>query len=213
VLRAEQLAAKHKPSVIVVSLIADDIRRTEMRRLWGYDKPWFTIEDGRLVARRTPMREDRRPLVPPRVMERFLIALTPSLQSLLGYHVRVHRRGTGLAIARLLTVRLAALQARSDTKVVVLAQYDSNVWIDRALANEQRGFMQTVLDCAKDNGLATLDSFPRLVTEPEPRALYRSLHMNARGNLLIARLVAPVVSRLAPLGSEDETTGRDSAGR
>ena len=39
VLRAEQLAARYKPSAIVVSFIADDIQRTEMRRLWSADKP------------------------------------------------------------------------------------------------------------------------------------------------------------------------------
>src|SRR5262249_47314840 len=37
VLRAEQLAWKYKPAAIVVSFIADDIRRTEMRRLWSND--------------------------------------------------------------------------------------------------------------------------------------------------------------------------------
>ena len=52
VLRAEQLAAKYKPAVIVVSFIADDIRRTEMRRLWSADKPYFVIDDGKLVAAR-----------------------------------------------------------------------------------------------------------------------------------------------------------------
>ena len=37
VLRAEQLTNMHKPSVVVVGFIADDIRRTEMRRMWWRD--------------------------------------------------------------------------------------------------------------------------------------------------------------------------------
>jgi len=36
VLRTEQLAAKYKPSTILVGFIADDIRRTEWRRLWAH---------------------------------------------------------------------------------------------------------------------------------------------------------------------------------
>ena len=55
VLRAEQLAARLKPSVIVVSFIADDIRRTEMRRLWSADKPYFVIDDGKLALRGVPV--------------------------------------------------------------------------------------------------------------------------------------------------------------
>ena len=41
--------------MIVVSFIADDIRRTEMRRLWSADKPYFVIEDGKLVLRGVPV--------------------------------------------------------------------------------------------------------------------------------------------------------------
>jgi hypothetical protein len=217
VLRAEQLTAKHNPSVVIVGFIADDVRRVEMRRLWGYDKPWFEVEDGRLLLKGVPVRQRTGPrlLSPrwlaPRLLERFLIALTPSLQHLLGYHLRVHRRGAGPAIAYRLIERLAALQLKSKSRIVVLAQYDANVWIDRAFANEQRGLTQTVLDCAKDNGLAILDSFARLAAEPEPRTLYRSLHMNARGNLLIARLAATAVARPAPLAMNAPGTG-DRAG-
>jgi lysophospholipase L1-like esterase len=196
VLRAEQLTAVHWPSVVIVSFIADDIRRTEMSRLWGYDKPWFAIDDGQRMPKGVPIRHRSRPLLPPRLVERFLIALTPSLQSLVGYHVRVHPPGAGLAIACRLIERLAALQAKSGASIIVLAQYDSNIFVDRAIANEQRSLTQTLLDCAKRNGLAALDSFPRLAAEPEPRALYQSLHMNARGNLLIARLVAAAMTRI-----------------
>src|SRR5471032_2204184 len=34
VLRAEQLAAVHKPFIIIVSFIPEDIKRTEMRCMW-----------------------------------------------------------------------------------------------------------------------------------------------------------------------------------
>jgi len=63
VLRAEQLADRHEPTIIIVGFIADDIRRTEMRRLWGQDKPWFAIEGNQLVLRGSPV-PARKPLTP-----------------------------------------------------------------------------------------------------------------------------------------------------
>ncbi len=60
VLRAERLTAIHRPSIIVVSFIADDIRRNEMRRLWRHDKPWFALEGGQLVPRGVPVAPARR---------------------------------------------------------------------------------------------------------------------------------------------------------
>jgi hypothetical protein len=199
VLRAEQLTALHKPSSVVVSFIADDIRRTEMRRLWGYDKPWFAIEHDAVVLKGVPLPPPpQRRLLPPRVAERLLVALSPWLQYLLRYHQRAHPAGTGLAIAPRLVERLAALGARSGAQVIVLAQYDPKVWLDRAFANEQRGLTQTVLDRAAARGLATLDTFASLSAEPSPRALYRAWHMNARGNLLVARLVARALADAAP---------------
>ena len=56
VLRAEQLAPSYKPSAIVVSFIADDIRRTEMRRLWSADKPWFELDKDQLACAACPSR-------------------------------------------------------------------------------------------------------------------------------------------------------------
>ena len=50
VLRAEKIAATRRPSAIVVSFIADDIRRTEMRRMWGAEKPYFDFQGAGLCA-------------------------------------------------------------------------------------------------------------------------------------------------------------------
>ena len=197
VLRAEQLTAIHKPSVVVVGFIADDILRTEMRRMWWHDKPWFAIENGRLVLKGVPV--PNREVLPLRVrrrVERLVIELPPFLQYLLGYHRRVHPTGAGRAIACRLTERLAALQAESRARVIMLAQYEAHVWIKRGFGNERRGLAQTLLDCAASNGLATLDSFHRLAAEPEPRAFYAPQHMNAHGNLMIARLLAAALPAL-----------------
>ncbi|CAN5830057.1 hypothetical protein BH11PSE3_BH11PSE3_49610 [soil metagenome] len=202
VLRAEQLAALYKPAVIVVSFIADDIRRTEMRRLWSADKPYFVLEDGKLVLAGVP--------VPPRADPRstlsfwqatlgysylfdFILRRLDLLHDWFGDHVRVQAPGVGQHLACLLTQRLADLQRRSGARVVVLAEYDPVVWDDPAFAVEQRRLTGGLLDCAAKNGLATLDSFDALAATGAPRKLYVTWHMNADGNRLIARLVAGVL--------------------
>jgi hypothetical protein len=199
VLRAEQLAAKYKPSAIVVSFIADDIRRTEMRRLWSADKPYFVIEDGKLRLRGVP--------VPPRAeagstlsfwqwtlgysyLVEVILRRLDQLHDWYGDHKRVAAPGTGEHLSCLLTARLAELQKQSGAKVIVLAEYDPVVWDDPAFAAEQQRMTRGLLDCAAKNGLTTIDSFDTLAVTGAPRKLYVTWHMNEPGNRLIAGLVA-----------------------
>ena len=51
VLRAERIVPDIHPSAVVVGFIADDIVRTEMRRRWSAEKPYFDIQNGALVLR------------------------------------------------------------------------------------------------------------------------------------------------------------------
>ncbi|MPZ35252.1 MAG: hypothetical protein GEV13_30475 [Rhodospirillales bacterium] len=199
VLRAEQLAAKYKPSAIVVSFIADDIRRTEMRRLWSADKPYFVIEDGKLALRGVP--------VPPRAdpgstltfwhwtlgysrLFDFTLRRLDLLHDWYGDHKRVAAPGTGEHLSCLLAARLGELQKQSGAKVIVLAEYDPVVWDDPAFAAEQRRMTEGLIDCAAKNGLTTIDSFDALAATGAPRQLYVTWHMNEPGNRLIAGLVA-----------------------
>jgi hypothetical protein len=205
VLRAEQLAARYKPSAIVVSFIADDIRRTEMRRLWSADKPYFDLDKDQLTLRGVP--------VPPRADPRttlsfwqktlgysylfdFILRRLGQLHDWFGDHIRVHPEGTGERLACRLTDRLADLQRTTGARVVVVAEYDPVawddplVWDDPAFATEQRRMTRGLLDCAAKNGLLTIDSFPALAATPNPRQLYTLWHMNEPGNRLIAALVA-----------------------
>jgi len=199
VLRAEQLAAKYKPNAIVVSFIADDIRRTEMRRLWSADKPYFVIEDGKPALRGVP--------VPPRAdpastlsfwqwtlgysyLVEVILRRLDQLHDWYGDHKRVAAPGTGEHLSCLLTARLAELQKRSAAKVIVLAEYDPVVWDDPAFAAEQRRMTAGLLDCAAKAGLTTIDSFDALASTGAPKKLYVTWHMNEPGNRLIAGLVA-----------------------
>ncbi len=200
VLRAEALAPVYKPEAIVVAFIADDIRRTEMRRLWGADKPYFDIDKDTLVPRNVP--------VPPRadpgttlsfwqrtfgysLLVDFVLRQLDQLNPWYGDHLRVHPEGTGERIACLLTGRLAELQRASGARVLVVAEYDPVVWDHPKFAAEQRRMTEGLLACARAQGLTTIDSFDALVAQDgEPRDLYALWHLNEKGNALIARLVA-----------------------
>lgn len=122
VLRAEQLVARHAPSIVIVSFIADDVRRVEMRRLWWRDKPWFDFDGEGLVLRGTPVpRRERLSARRRHEIERVLIGLPPFVQSLAGYTRRVHPPGTGLPIAERLVDRLAALQQATGVRMLLMA--------------------------------------------------------------------------------------------
>ncbi len=199
VLRAEALANELTPSAIVVSFIADDIQRTEMRRLWGAEKPYFDVSSNELVLRNVP--------VPPRLDPRstlspwqwtlgysylfdLVLRRLDLLHNWFGDHVRVHPPGTGERVACLLTGRLGTLQKASGAKVILLAQYDPVVWQTPRFAAEQRRLTSGILDCARQRGLEVIDSFDALAAHPGgPRSLYVTWHMNAEGNRLIAGLL------------------------
>lgn len=219
VLRAESLAARVRPSAIVVAFIADDLRRLEMRRIWGAEKPYFAVVDGRLVLRNVP--------VPPRPDPRQTLDFW---QRTLGYsyliqfliersvlnlrwfddQIRVHPAGTGERIACLLTDRLRALQETQGTRVFLLAEYDPYVWKDAAFEAEQRRMTKGLLDCARQRGLQAVDSFAAMAAwhgqgsspgrgaESGPLGLYGQWHFNDAGNALIAGLIAGALRRAEP---------------
>ena len=203
VLRAEALAPVYKPEAIVVAFIADDIRRTEMRRLWSADKPYFDIDQGTDKGKPVP----RNLPVPPRADPKttltfwqstlgysllfdFILRRLDLLHDWFGDHIRVHPPGTGERISCLLTERLAQLQRSSGARVLMVAEYDPVVWDDPAFAAKQRDMTGALLSCAQKQGLATLDSYDALVGTSKPRQLYVLWHMNEDGNALIAGLVA-----------------------
>ncbi len=207
VLRAEQLAGQYRPSAIVVSFIADDIRRTEMRRLWSADKPYFDLDSDlgsdKIVLRNVPVPQRVDPRSTLTFWQRtlgysylfdFILRRLDLLHDWFGDHVRVHPAGTGETLACRLTDRLANLQRSSGARVIVVAEYDPVVWDDPAFAAEQRRMTKGLLDCAERNGLATIDSFPALADTAQPRRLYGLWHMTEDGNRLIAKLIAARLS-------------------
>ena len=200
VLRAEILAEERKPAAIVVALIADDIRRTEMSRMWGAEKPYFDFAGDGLVLRNVPVPPRPEPRVTLTFWQRtlghsflfdFILRRLDLLYDWFGDHVRVHPAGDGERIACLLTQRLVELQKQSAVPVLLLAQYDPVVWQDAAFAAEQRRMTGNLLRCAAERGLATFDSFDTLAAySAEAKRLYLLWHMSSDGNRLMAELVA-----------------------
>ena len=199
VLRAEQLAAAYKPAAIVVAFIADDIRRTEMRRLWSADKPYFVPKGDALALEGVPVPSRADPRATLSMWQwtlgysylfDFVLRRLDLLHDWFGDHVRAQTPGTGERIACRLTARLATLQRTSGARVLLVAEYDPVVWDDPAFAAEQRRLTRGLLDCAATEGLATLDTFEALAATGAPRKLYVTWHMNEPGNRLIAGLVA-----------------------
>lgn len=201
VLRAEQLVAAHRPAILVVSFIADDIRRAEMCRIWWRNKPWFAIDNDELVLEGVPVADRTR--LPPRLRRRMdtaLLHMPVILQHLFGYHRRVHRAGLGQEIARRLVGRLASLQTGPGLKIILMAQYPPDTWTNKAYLDLQRRLVPALLACAATHGIATVDTFSRLAAEPEPRGFYAHAHMTPRGNFTIASLLAARLPAL--LGQE-----------
>jgi hypothetical protein len=203
VLRTEQLAARVKPSVVVVGFIADDLRRAEMSRTWGTEKPYFSLRGEELELHNVPVPPSPRP-EDTLDFWRWAFGWSVLLDTVLIHqgseyewvtdHKRATPPGTGQRVACALMGRLAAL----DVPTVVVAQYDFYVWENAEFAAEQRRLSQGVLRCAAAAGLATVDLYDRTAeavhTEGRDK-IYRTWHPSPEGYKLIAQEIAAELDR------------------
>lgn len=208
VLHTEQLAKQVKPGLIVLAFIADDLQRAEMRRLYGADRPYFTLNNGTLVLNNTP--------VPWTEIEQQNL---PFWQHWFGWSMLVDKYmrhfghyatwfwqdteatppGTGERLACPLMQRLAAL----DTPTLVVAQYRPHLWTaDKAWADEQRRLSLVVLKCAETAGLKVYDTFSLIdaaIKAQGVKSLYGEWHHSALGNHLVAEGVSAELARRSML--------------
>jgi hypothetical protein len=198
VLRAEIVARDVKPAAIVMSFIADDVRRAEMKRVWGAGKPYFELVDGRLVERNVPVPPPPDPHRTLDVWQRLFgwSVLLDRVIDVLGWkyewvldYARVLPRGEGLKLACPLFKRLAAI----GVPVLVAAEYDPYHWQDESWRAETRRIDDAVLACASAAGLATLDLFPAIddgVRRQGLWTIYRRGHPAPPGTAIAARRIA-----------------------
>ena len=198
VLRTEQLARRLKPAVIVLGFIADDLRRAELSRAWGAEKPYFTLTNGALELHNVPVPRSPRPEDTLDFWHR-AFGWSVLLDTVLAHqgleyewvvdHKRAVPRGTGERVACALMPRLAAL----GVPVLVVAQYDFYVWENEAFGAEQRRESAAVLHCAQEAGLVPLDLYDRFaaaVRADGRDSVYRTWHPSPRGYRLIAEAIA-----------------------
>jgi hypothetical protein len=203
VMRTEQLVPKFKPSVVVVGFIADDLRRAEMSRTWGTEKPYFTLDDGKLQLHNVPVPPSPRPQDTLDFWQRafgWSVLLDTVLQHQ-GWeyewvvdHQRAMPPGTGEKLACAFMDRLAALHVPT----LVVAEYDFYVWQNAEFAAEQRRQSEVVLKCADAAGLASLDLYDQTAeavrTEGREK-IYGAWHPSAQGYRLIATEIAAELKR------------------
>jgi hypothetical protein len=204
VLRAEIVAKEAKPAAIVMSFIADDVRRAEMKRVWGAEKPYFELVNRQLVERNVPVPPPPDPRTTLDVWQRLFgwSALLDTTLEALGWHyewvvdyARVLPRGDGVKLACPLFERLAA----TGVPALVVAEYDPYHWQDDAYRKTTRATDDAVLACARAAGLATLDLFETIdkgVREKGLWTIYRRAHPGPAGTELAAQRIAEELQRL-----------------
>jgi hypothetical protein len=198
VLRTEILAPEIKPAAIVLSFIADDVRRSEMKRVWGAEKPYFEWVDGALVLRNTPVPVSPHPADTLSVWQR-LFGYSLLVDTVLRHqgwqyewaidHVRVLSEAEGERQLCPLMRRLATLRLPT----LVVAEYDPYLWQDADYAPVVRRVTDLVLACAEQAGLATLDLFETIdgaVRSRGLRTIYRDAHPSPVGTEIAARRIA-----------------------
>lgn len=204
VLRAEQAARDVKPAALVLMFIAEDLRRSEMKRVWGAEKPYFEPNDGAPVLRNVPVPPAPDPASTLDLWQ-YLFGWSELVDTVLRHkgwqyewaidHERVLPRGDGEKLACPLLQRLKRL----GLPTLVVASYDPNVWRDAGYAEEQRRLSAMVLECAKAAGFGTFDLFDTIglaVSAVGFAEAYRSSHPGPVIHRLEALRIAAELDRL-----------------
>jgi lysophospholipase L1-like esterase len=204
VLSAEKAAAEAKPAAIILSFTADDTRRNEMKRVWGAEKPYFELVNGKLTLRNVPVPPSP---APADTLDFWHSAFGWSvlLDTVLRHkgwqyewavdHERVLPRGEGEKLSCALLARLKAL----GVPTLVVAEYNRYVFENAEYAAETRRTTGAVLKCAAALGLATLDLFDvdkDAVAKRGLEAMFRLSHPSPEGAHLAADAIAAAVEKL-----------------
>jgi len=199
-LRAEQLAPALAPSVLVVSMIPDDVSRCEDSYRFAH-KPWFELEGSGLALRNVPV---PRPEAPPpgdsalrRLLARsFLADLVLRRLDPLGWPLRgsVRVQRDGGAVSAALVDRFADIASQRGMRLLLVAG-----WHPAARSD----LLDPVRERARERGIELLELQPVLIREIDTHSgdwsgLFHSAvryggqagHMTPFGNDLVAAAIA-----------------------
>ena len=206
VLLTEQLVGQLRPGVLIMGFIADDVRRCEMKRLWGREKPYLAGEGSELVLHNVPVPPppDPRDTLSPlegalgwSVLVDTVFDRLPWTQDKQEWHMdnaRALPSGAGERLACPLMRRIAAL----GVPTLVVAQYLPTAWDNAASAAREHRVAALVLACAEQAGLPTLDLYQLFADAVRARgreAVYLQWHPNEQGNRLTAGAIARELER------------------
>jgi hypothetical protein len=212
VLSAERLVPILRPKALVISFLADDSLRNSYSVYGGGQKPYFVIEDGKLVQRNVPVP------MPVAKLYGFDAWRTIFGHSLFVFHaakaigklpdwigsgrfsyVRALSNEDGVKVSCLLMDKLAAIK-QSGVRVIFMVQYNGPASMDK----EPPWYGPPVLACAQERGLETIDTFPALhelsLTDHDRFVKLwidefgQMGHMTKDGNAFIAALVAKAIT-------------------
>jgi hypothetical protein len=199
-LRAEQLAPSLAPSVLVVSMIPDDVSRCEDSYRFAH-KPWFQLEGSGLALRNVPV---PRPDAPPPgdstlrrlLAHSFLWDLVLRRLDPLGWPLRgsVRVQRDGGAVAAALVDRFADVASQRGMRLLLVAGWHPAAHTD---------LLDPVRERARARGIELLELQPLLAREIETHSgdwssLFhvavryggRAGHMTPQGNDMVAAAIA-----------------------
>ena len=137
VLRAEALVQGFRPRILVMSFIADDVRRVNWQMLWGINKPYFDIADGELVVRGVPVPppiDAMKPIDAVRAVLGYSFLADVSMRRLgledywlRGYSEKAHDNDE--KVSCLLIDRLRQFGRTHGADVLLVAQYTPHAWL------------------------------------------------------------------------------------
>lgn len=209
VLYTERLVAQEKPGLVVVGFIADDLQRSEYRRLWGKERPYFELgtgkSDGKLVLRNVPVTQNA-PIPWHQRVLRDVFGWSALLETIMrragdpyewqAAGVRILPRGSGEALACPLMQKLSAL----GVPTLVVGLYAPLVWRMEprpAWIVEEIRQTRAVLACATKAGLGTLDTYETIdrgMKELGKDEFFFNFHVSAEGNRRIAAAIADALN-------------------
>ena len=203
VLATAKAAALVKPAAIILSFSADDTRRNEMKRVWGAEKPYFELVDGKLTLRNTPVPPSP---APAKTLDswQWTFGWSVLLDTVLRHfgwqyewavdHERVLPRHEGEKLSCALLARLKEL----GVPMLVVAEYNRYVFQNEEHAADTRRTTAVVLKCAADLGMATLDLFDLdkdAVSKRGLETIFRSSHPGPEGARIAAEAIAAALGK------------------